>query len=159
MRPKTNLVLLCAVLVFGGCYSTRPIEVEIVDPDTGEVTTIVESVTEETPLGSALWSLAESATSLVLPFLPGGAIAAPIAIGLIEQQRRKRKGARQDFDAVVEVMAEGGGPKDPEAARKAMIEGMADGSLPMGLKERVTMARVAAGDKVEVIVPKSEAPA
>lgn len=82
------------------------------------------------------WDIAEAIGLGVAGFFPPAAIALPII-------RRYRNA----FRGTVASMAAGGGPKDPEAARRAMTH-------YAGLKPFVTAERVRIGDKViEAVKP------
>ena len=126
-----------AVLVLTGCYSTS--QVDSIDPDTGQPVTT--TVTEESPTGAALWGLGESIAAIVGTFVP----TAAVGLAALRIARRKALETRNELEAVVTAVAAGGGPANPEAARVAMVEGMAEGTMPKGLRATVREIKNGAG--------------
>lgn len=75
------------------------------------------------------WDVAEVGVTVLAGFVPGAAAMLPIVRRL-----------RRQFDGTVSAIAAGGGPRDPERTKAAML-------AQPGLKAAVTKARHRVGDK------------
>ena len=88
------------------------------------------------------WNLAQTAVDTLAVFVPMAAVGGT----LLRKARAAATGHAAAFEGVVRAMAQGGGPKDGPAARRAM-------KMIPGLKDRVTDMRVEIGDKVRTTEP------
>lgn len=91
--------------------------------------TALSNANEQLSQAEGGWEVLETLTGLAAGFFPPVAIAVPF----IRRSRRM-------FNGVVDAVAAGGGVKNAEDTRKAML-------MVAGLKDRVTNRRVEIGDK------------